>query len=210
MNLDNNKTNLNPITELLDSMIARVETISQWMAIGGGVLILFSVFLIFSEVVLRKLFNVSIGGADELSGYALGISITWALAYNVIRRVNVRIDAVYQMLTPRYASFVNVMSLISLGLIGILLVYYAGLTTLDTWEFSSRANTPLGTPLIIPQFLWLLGFVLFETTILLLFIRSLIAIFSGDHVKVNDLCGVRTVEDEIMAENLDFDKPRKV
>ena len=51
----------------LVSALHRTSRVFVWI---GGILILGSAFLVTVEVVLRKVANYSIGGADELSGYA--------------------------------------------------------------------------------------------------------------------------------------------
>ena len=85
----------------MDRLLAlsyRVARAGTWF--GCGLLIAASV-LIGIDVVIRKLFGLSIGGADELSGYALGIASAWAFAYGLLERAHVRIDSLYVTL-PRW------------------------------------------------------------------------------------------------------------
>ena len=66
----------------------------------GGMGMIFSAALVTVEVILRKFFDVSVGGADEVSGYIFAISTVWAMPFALLRRANVRIDALYALL-PR-------------------------------------------------------------------------------------------------------------
>ncbi|MBE7419038.1 MAG: hypothetical protein HS128_15100 [Ideonella sp.] len=55
----------------LDIALAVAQRVAQAGALGGGLLILAAALLVSVDVALRKLANVTLGGADELSGYAL-------------------------------------------------------------------------------------------------------------------------------------------
>ena len=92
---------LPPRAPNMDRLIAlsyRVARAGTWF---GCALLIAASFLIGIDVVIRKLFNLSIGGADELSGYALGIASAWAFAYGLLERAHVRIDSLYVTL-PRW------------------------------------------------------------------------------------------------------------
>ena len=78
------------------------ERLAEHAALAGGLLMLVCCFMVSAEILLRKLFNHSIGGADELTGYALGIATSWSFAYALACRANIRIDSLYMMLPLRY------------------------------------------------------------------------------------------------------------
>ena len=54
------------------------EGISRVGAIVGGAMLLVASILICIDITLRYAFAITLGGADELSGYALAISSAWA------------------------------------------------------------------------------------------------------------------------------------
>ncbi|MEL6218987.1 MAG: TRAP transporter small permease, partial [Pseudomonadota bacterium] len=64
----------------MDRMIRASHTLSRWLVWLGGVLLIGSALLVTAEVFLRKFANVSIGGADEISGYAFAVAT--ALAFS--------------------------------------------------------------------------------------------------------------------------------
>ncbi|MEO6363130.1 MAG: TRAP transporter small permease, partial [Caldimonas sp.] len=70
----------------LDAALAAAERGARVAAIGGGLLILAAAVLVSVDVILRKLFSVTLGGADELSGYALAIGSTWSFAFVLLHR----------------------------------------------------------------------------------------------------------------------------
>lgn len=144
-----------------------------------GALIFISVLLITLEVFLRKFFAVSFGGVDETSGYVLGICISWSLAYVLYEKMHIRIDVLYDKLRNKSKAYLDLLSMAFTLLFISFLSYYAGLVAFTSIEKSSVANTPLGTPLWIPQTSWFLGFVFFLIVILTLFIKALVAVVKG-------------------------------
>ncbi len=71
-------------------LAGRVSTWAAWLS--GGLLFLTAV-LIAVEVVLRKVFALSLGGADEISNYVLAVTSSWTFGYALLRKAHIRIDA---------------------------------------------------------------------------------------------------------------------
>lgn len=181
---------------MLDGWIAFSRRLAR-AAIGvGGALILASAFLVGLEVVLRKVFVVSMGGADELSGYAFAIGTSWGIAFTLLDRANVRVDALYSHLGRRMRALCDVLALLSLAVFVTLLSWHALQVLSTSLLFASRATTPLGTPLWIPQGLWVLGFGLFLFALIPLLLRTLVAFATGDLATVSRLAGARSIEEE--------------
>ena len=67
----------------------------------------------------------------------------------------------------------------------------------------ARANTPLGTPVWIPQALWLLGLVWFSVAVVLMSLRVLLGLLSGQMNDVQRLAGSPTLDEQIREENKD-------
>jgi TRAP-type C4-dicarboxylate transport system permease small subunit len=166
----------------------------------GGVLTLASALLISYDVIVRRLFGVTIGGSDELSGYAFAISTTWALSYAALERANVRVDVVYQHLPVRVAAVLDWLSLVAMGVFAVYLTYHAQGVVAQSLQQGSAANTPLGTPLWIPQTLWLAGLAWFAIVLALMLVRASIALVTGDLATLRDVCGVRSAQDEAREE----------
>ena len=161
-------------------MIERLKKSSEIFTYICGILLLASVLLISIEVVLRKFFLVSFGGADELSGYALGICISWSLAYVLFEKMHIRIDIVYAKLSMNSQKLLDILAgLFTLAFTG-LLVYFSSIVVYTSFIKNSTANTPLGTPLWIPQSLWFLGFCFFLVVVFVLCIKSIMALVRDD------------------------------
>jgi TRAP-type mannitol/chloroaromatic compound transport system permease small subunit len=181
---------------LLDRWLGLADRLSRYAIWFGGTLVLASAVLVSIDVLLRKLVLVSLGGADELSGYAFAIGTTWALAFTLLRRANVRVDALYIHLPQVVCALLDIVALIALGGFLMLLTWQAWDVLGTSLSFDARATTPLATPLWMPQSLWLIGLIFFLFTWLPLLLRSLFALLGGDLAKVRSLAGARTIEED--------------
>lgn len=181
---------------LLARLLTAARALSRAAVWLAGALTLASIFLITYDVVVRRVFGVTVGGADELSSYAFAISTTWALAFTVLERANVRVDVVYQYLPVRVSALLDLLSLVALGVFAVYLTYYAYDVVMTSWSQSSAANTPLATPLWIPQSLWVAGFAWFTIVLALMLIRASTALVTGDLETLKALCGIRSAQEE--------------
>ena len=71
------------------------EAVARAGALAGGLLLLVAAIIIGVDIVLRYTVSRSIGGADELSGYALAIATAWGLSFALVHRAHIRIDSLY-------------------------------------------------------------------------------------------------------------------
>ncbi|WP_414472165.1 TRAP transporter small permease subunit [Microvirga sp. M2] len=180
----------------LGSLIGAAEHMSRWAVWFGGALTIGSVLLISFDVIVRKLFGFSTGGADELSSYAFAISTSWALAFATLQRANVRVDVIYQYLPVRLSAILDWLSLVALGVFMVMLTYYAYDVAATSWAQNSAANTPLATPLYIPQGLWLLGLIWMCLVLALMLLRASAALVTGRIHDVKAIAGVRSTQEE--------------
>lgn len=181
---------------MLDRLLAFLDKLARAAIIGGGGMIFAAALLVSFDVLARKAFGTSLGGADELSGYALAISTTWGLAAVLLARGNVRVDAVYQHLPARLRGALDLVSLTALALFAVPLARH-GYAVLETsWSLGALSNTPLKTPLWIPQALWVAGLVLFAVVLVVLLARAASAFVRGDLPTVRRLAGARSIQEE--------------
>lgn len=185
---------------MLDRLLWIAERISLFAVWTGGLMILFSAFLVTYDVLTRKFLGWSLGGADEISGYTFGVSTTWALSFTLLHRAHVRVDALYLRFGPRTRAVLDLVSLFALGAFVTFAAWMAWGVFLGSWVRDSRSITPLLTPLWIPQFFWFVGFAVFVITFVMLFLRSLMAWRAGDLVTLRRLAGTRTVDEDVEEE----------
>ena len=185
---------------MLDRLLRLNERVARVAVWVGGALMIFSACMVTVDVLLRKFLSVTLGGADEISGYLFAIATMWAFSYAALHRVNVRIDALYMLLPRALRAVLDLLGLTLLTGFVLLLTWRAALLFTDTVENWSRSITPLQTPLAIPQSLWLAGLVLFSFTLLLIMTACVAALMRGNLSRVQRLAGVRTVSEEVEEE----------
>ena len=117
--------------------------------------------LIGVDVTARKLFNASIGGADELAGYALALGTAWSLAAALLERAHIRIDSLYGLF-PRWLRLALDFAGVALLLAFFGLIARHGWNVVrQSWVSASRSQSALATPIVIPQAIWLAGLAFF-------------------------------------------------
>lgn len=183
-------------------LIDTAHSLSRVLVWIGGVMILGSAFLVTFEVFARKLFNYSIGGADEISGYAFGVATTLGLAFALFERAHIRVDALFILLPRVLRIILNFFGLaLMIGFAGII-TYMAWDMVGDTLKHGSRSITPMRTPLAWPQIPWLIGWLLFVAAGVLLFAGALWAVIKGDTAKADQMIGVKTLDEQIEDETV--------
>ncbi len=185
-----------PRFQTLGRLLRLAESLSRGAVWAGGALTIASVLLITFDVLARAFLGFNTGGADELSSYAFAISTSWALAFATLQRANVRVDVIYQYFPVRISALLDWLALVSLGVFMVFLTYYAFEVAATSLAQNSAANTPLATPLWIPQGLWVLGLMWMCMVVALMLLRASMALVTGDIELVKEICGVRSSKEE--------------
>ncbi len=185
---------------MLALMRLKLFAISRGAVWVGGATLLLSAIMVTLDVTARKIFSITISGSDEISGYVFAAATTWAYAYCLFTRANIRIDAFYNLLNFKIRACLDILGII------LLLFYIFVLSTsalemfLENWQFNSTAQTTLATPLWIPQVFWLSGLFFFLACLVFILIFCLISLIRGDWRTVQQIAGVKSVEEEISEE----------
>jgi len=185
---------------MYDRIMAVSLRMSQMAVWVGGALILFAALMVTTDVLSRKVFGISLGGSDEISGYLFAISTALAFPFALLHRANVRIDALYVHFPGRLRAALDIVGLSFLALFAGFVTWRGIELVLTTWKNGSHSITPLQTPLILPQSLWLAGWLLFCVTIALLLYGMISAFLRGRLDRVQSLGGALSMEEEIEGE----------
>lgn len=159
------------MTDRLHDALGRANRI---VALILGVALLLTVAFILADVILRKFSLGSLGGSDEVSGYVMAAVASWGLACALVERAHVRIDVLRQRLAPPAQAAMDLFAMIVTNGVVLLIAWHCWPVLQKTIERGSRANTPLETPLWIPQGIWFSGWLWFALTATAL---SLIGVF---------------------------------
>jgi TRAP-type C4-dicarboxylate transport system permease small subunit len=188
----------------MDQVMNGVRRFTQWGLWLGGALILLAAVLIGVDVLMRKFLNRSIGGADELAGYALAIGAAWGLGAALIDRAHIRIDSLY-VLFPRSLRLALDLAALLLFVAFFALITWHGLGVVSqSWTSGSRSQSALETPTVIPQTLWIAGLLGFVIVGILLFLYALGMIRRGDFAGAARTIGTRSAEEEVEDEIRDL------
>lgn len=184
----------------MSRLMARAHRLSRLGLVFGGTLVLLAALLIGIDVLLRKFFQTSIGGADELAGYALALGTSWSLGAALLDRNHIRIDSLYTHF-PRGLR-------LALDLFGIgLFIGFFGLIAVRGWDVveqswvsSSRSHTALATPTVIPQLVWFLGLVILVLLGCALIVHAALLIARGQAAAATRAISTRSAAEEVEEE----------
>ena len=185
----------------LDKTLKGLDRIALRLVWLGGALLIMAAVIVTVDVILRKIFNISMAGSDELSGYAFGVATTLSLSYALIHRSNIRVDALYQHLPSKLCAILDIIGNILLIAFVSYVAWRGFLMLADTWSNGSRSISPLRTPLAIPQTIWFAGLLLCVITGTTIILRSLIHLAKRDWQSINQSLGIKSVDDQIEEES---------
>jgi TRAP-type C4-dicarboxylate transport system permease small subunit len=184
----------------LDRLIAHSFTLARVSGWVCGLLLTVSACVIGLDIVLREAFALTIGGANELSGYALAVSSSWGCTVALVHRMHVRIDSVYTRLSARVRALLDMIGLAAFIYFLAFVTFYAWKVLEQSIESNSHSISALGAPLAVPQAVWFAGFVVFLAVASVYLLRAMLAFAKGDLRRVRELLGARSVEEEMAFE----------
>ena len=174
--------------------------LSLWAVWAGGAALMLSAIMVTIDVLCRKYLNVTMSGSDEITGYVFAGATTWAYAYCLLHRSNIRIDALYNLLPVSLRAVMDIVGLIALLIFMGFFTEKAVSVFTDSWENNSVSVTTLLTPLWIPQIVWMTGLLFFNITLIFLIVYTVLSFFIGGAATVQKLAGTRSVQEEVVDE----------
>jgi TRAP-type C4-dicarboxylate transport system permease small subunit len=178
----------------LHAWLEKISRAAVWI---GGAALLLCAFMVSIDVIMRKLFSITMSGSDEISGYVFAAATAWAYSYCLLHRSHIRIDALYGVLPVWLRAVLD-----ALGL-ALLLFYMA------SWERDSVSITTLSVPQWIPQLLWVSGLTWFVITLTFLLVYVLVSLVLGDLTTVQNVAGALSAEKKIDEETHGMDAMSK-
>ena len=175
----------------------RIETLLA--TVFGGIFLGLSV-VVAVETISRKVFNVSLQGADELGGYALAVGSTIAFSLALMGRNHIRVDVFHDKFPRGMQAALNWLSIVSLAALGAFIAWIAFKVIGDTLQYGSTAQTPWATPLIWPQSVWYAGLVIFALVALGYAVRASKLLFGGQLETINRDFHPKSAKEELKEE----------
>lgn len=171
-------------------MLSTLKRFNEYVAVAAGLLLLASVAVTLFDIIARPL-NLSIGGTDELSGYAMAIATSWGMSYALTNLSHVRIDLLKARTGKKIQALFDAVSILALAGIALVIAYRAWPVLSKSIERGSTANTTLETPLWIPQSLWYAGWLWFAVSALVIAFYVLAYLVKGESAGVDSIAGSR-------------------
>ena len=183
-----------------NKQVSMKDRIENALATVFGLIFLGLATVVTIETAARKLFNVSLQGADELGGYALAVGSTIAFSLALMGRNHIRVDVFHEKFSRRAQAWLNWISIVSLAVFAIFIAYVAFKVLGDTLQYRSTAQTPWATPLIWPQSVWYVGLVVFAMLAAGYALRASALLFAGRIEVLNHDFHPKSAKEELKEE----------
>ena len=149
-------------------LVGLLRTINRGLALVCGLALLAAAAFVLVEITVRGFSLGSLGGAEEVTGYVMAGVIAWGLPFALTERAHIRIDMGVRKLPSFVRDLVDVLALGTVAAVALAVAAYGWRVFEKSWTSGSLANTPLETPLWIPQAVWWTGWVWFAICAVLL------------------------------------------
>jgi TRAP-type mannitol/chloroaromatic compound transport system permease small subunit len=106
-----------------------IDNINEWVGRGVAWVTLALVLVIFSDVVMRYLFNTSFVFTQELEWHLFGFIFLIGAGYTLLHDGHVRVDIIYQRQGYRGRAWINLVGVILFLIPGCLMVI------ITSWKF---------------------------------------------------------------------------
>jgi TRAP-type mannitol/chloroaromatic compound transport system permease small subunit len=178
------------IGPFFETVAARIDALNEWIGKLVSWVVVVLVAVVFIDVVMRYAANTSFGFTQELEWHLFGFIFLMGAGYTLLYDQHVRVDVVYQRLSPRGQAWINVLGCIFLLFPGALLIIYTSFGfAREAFTFMEGSPDPGGIPFrFIIKSCVPFGFVLLLFQGVSMFIRNLAVVltpFSDDGDKGN-------------------------
>lgn len=177
-------------------MITRLRAINKGVALAVGLGLLLCAGFVLTDIIMRQI-GTSLGGTEEIAGYAMALATSWGMSYTLLELGHVRID----LLRSRAGSFgralFDVFSMIVMSGVIITIAVKAWPVVERSLVNGSTANTPLETPLIWVQMPWFAGWVWFALMSILTTLAALSLLLKRRYAETESFVGAFAEQDTL-------------
>lgn len=141
-----------------------LDKLAVALALVAGVTVAILAVLISIDIFGRDVLGVSVQGTDEIGGYVLAFVGSLGMALTLLRRGHPRIDIFFRLFPTGVRNVLHVLAQVTMAGFAIFMTWHAWEELEATIRFGAITNTPLQTPLWIPQAVWVAGMAFFALT----------------------------------------------
>jgi TRAP-type C4-dicarboxylate transport system permease small subunit len=173
------------------------DKLERWLGTVFGLVFLALACVVTVETIVRKVFNFSLQGADELGGYSLAVGATLAFTLALMGRSHIRVDVFHEHLPGWLRSALNWLSVVSLAALAVLMAWVARAMLGDSMQYQSVSQTPWATPLAYPQTAWFIALSIFALAAGGYAVRATWLLLSGRRDQLDHEFGPRSTREEV-------------
>lgn len=179
--------------------LAAVAPLARAAALAAGWLLMAISFLTVFEIVARRWFGFSLRGVDEISGYTLAVTSAAGFCWAFVTRSHMRITLLFPYVPPIARTLLNLLATVTLAGMALFCAWRGFSELSANFASGKPANTPLQTPIWIPQLLWFAGLALFALTTGAAAAHAIGLVFR-DRGLLDRLYGPASLEEEVRTE----------
>lgn len=169
-------------------LIQRLRALNTGVALVVGLGLLLCAAFVLTDIILRQI-GTSLGGTEEIAGYAMALATSWGMSYTLLELGHVRIDLVRTRFDSFKRALFDVFSMIVMTGVVITIAVKAWPVVERSLTNGSRANTPLETPLVWVQMPWFAGWVWFALMSTLTTLAALSLLIKRRHSETEQFVG---------------------
>lgn len=151
----------------------RLDRLMTGMGFLCGAFFLMMAFFITVDVLGRKSGTFSTRATHEISGYILALASTWGFAYALRTDSHVRIDVLLPYMPRQLRAFMDFIAMGTMALLAYIMSSKSWQLALESLGIGATSNTPLLTPLWIPQAIMAVGFSVLSFMAIFMLVSSL-------------------------------------
>lgn len=169
-------------------MIDSLRAINKGVALVVGFGLLLCAAFVLTDIIMRQI-GTSLGGTEEIAGYAMALATSWGMSYTLLELEHVRIDLVRAKFQSFNRALFDVFSMIVMTGVIITIAIKAWPVLERSLTNGSTANTPLETPLAWVQLPWFAGWVWFAVMSSLTTLAALSLLIKRRHNETESIVG---------------------
>lgn len=159
-------------------MIDFLRRLNKGVALCVGAGLLICAAFVLTDIIMRR-FGTSLGGTEEIAGYAMALATAWGMSYTLLEMGHVRIDILRSQVNSFAKSLFDIFSMIVMTGVIVTIAIKAWPVLERSITNGSTANTPLETPLVWVHLPWFAGWVWFALMSTLVTLAALSLLLKG-------------------------------
>jgi TRAP-type C4-dicarboxylate transport system permease small subunit len=163
---------------MAEALLSNLRRLNRLVAFAIGILLLACAAIVLLDIVMRQT-GSSLGGTDEISGYVMAIATSWGMAFTLLELGHVRIDILRGRAGKIGRAVFDLFSMTVMTATVTLIAVKCWPVVARSIANSSRANTPLETPLVWVQVPWFAGWAWFAIVAWLTLFAALMLVLRG-------------------------------